>query len=277
MDEQTKTALTNVLTAMNIIDDYKKCSGAFTETCTINKTSSSQGSTIQLESNVDSTGATKIIVYSLNFQDIKKYSYIHTDVCLLTDLYTLIIGFCNVNGTIPDKIGDLTNLTTLYFFQGNLSGTIPQSISKLTKLNGLSFDKNKLSGSVDVLNNFTTLSYLVISNNNFSGKLPSNIFNNPFSKYGINLNNNNFTGFVPIEIKNVSPDVNLSNNCLKITETVASSIKNKKNINLDNNNISVEFANKYGLQINTQNDFCNGSNKKNKICYNNKTGCYYIY
>jgi hypothetical protein len=256
----SKNALTNVLKAMNIYDEYIKCDNAFNHTCNIGD------SVIELYALNDN-----IKVTSLTFQKITTHSYIHPDICLLTDLDTIIIGFCNVNGKIPDNIGNLSKLQTLYLFHGNLSGSIPKSMSNLTRLTGLSFDNNKLSGSVEVLNNLSKLTYLVISNNNFTGELPKNIFNNSFTKYTIYMNNNNFTGNIPIEIKNVSVNIILDNNCLKITKTVATAIKNNKNIGLNNNNISTKVGNEYGLRINSQRYSCN---PQYTIYFNNRTGCH---
>ncbi len=51
----------------------------------------------------------------------------------------------NLNGTIPEEIGNLKNLTSLILRDNNLTGKIPNSISNLTQLNYLHLSGNPLT------------------------------------------------------------------------------------------------------------------------------------
>ncbi|KAI8015441.1 putative LRR receptor-like serine/threonine-protein kinase [Camellia lanceoleosa] len=73
-----------------------------------------------------------------------------------------------LNGNIPDFIGNWSKLTTLRF-QGNSFGSaIPSTFSNLTLLTDLALH-------LEFLKDMTSLGTLVLRNNNISGSIPSNI------------------------------------------------------------------------------------------------------
>ncbi len=79
----------------------------------------------------------------------------------------LSLSFRNLNGTLPNEIGNLTELTKLNIFGGssnNLTGTIPASICNLTKLESITLSQNKLTGEIpSCLFSITSLKTISIS------------------------------------------------------------------------------------------------------------------
>lgn len=65
----------------------------------------------------------------------------------------------NLNGTIPEEIGNLKNLTSLILRDNNLTGKIPSSISNLTQLSSLHLSGNPLT--IDNLSCLKSLKELI--------------------------------------------------------------------------------------------------------------------
>jgi hypothetical protein len=122
---------------------------------------------------------------------------IPSEIALLTQLTTLVIGASNLGGTIPSSIGtmiqlekfslddnqltgiipfslgDLTLLTDLSLFDNSLNGTIPLSITNLTKLRKLTLEANQLTGSIpSSLGDLTLLTDLSLAKNSLNGTIP---------------------------------------------------------------------------------------------------------
>jgi hypothetical protein len=60
----------------------------------------------------------------------------------------LSFNFNQLNGTIPDSLGNLINILEIDLSSNQLSGSIPSSLGNLTHLNGLNLSGNQLSGSI---------------------------------------------------------------------------------------------------------------------------------
>jgi Leucine-rich repeat (LRR) protein len=90
----------------------------------------------------------------------------------------LEIPYDNLNGTIPESLGNLTQLSVLYLEENNLSGSIPGSLGNLTQLSELTLNENLLSGSIpESLGNLSQLNYLDLSYNQLSGPIPESLGN----------------------------------------------------------------------------------------------------
>jgi len=79
----------------------------------------------------------------------------------------------NLEGTIPESMGNLSNLTGLYMDRNALTGTIPASMGDLSNLTGLYLDSNELTGTIpESLSNMYKLFYAVIGDNDLTGYYP---------------------------------------------------------------------------------------------------------
>lgn len=82
----------------------------------------------------------------------------------------------NLQGEIPESIGELKNIKTLDLIQNSLSGLIPKSILKLTRLEVLALKGNELSGTIpEGFSHLTKLHELTLDQNNLSGSFPTDL------------------------------------------------------------------------------------------------------
>ncbi|OUM58041.1 hypothetical protein PIROE2DRAFT_16801, partial [Piromyces sp. E2] len=171
----------------------------------------------------------------------------------------------NINGPIPESIGELTELQVLSLDKNKLSGTIPESIGQLTELQELSLDMNKLSGSIpESIGELTQLKELYLTDNQLSGSIPESI-----GKLTRDLSINKLSGLIPESIGKLTQlnELVLSNNQLNgsIPESFEQ-LKNLYSLNLDDNKLSgtiPEFIRKFKW---LQYLKCKGSRKAASEC-----------
>ncbi|KAL0417322.1 UNVERIFIED_CONTAM: putative receptor-like protein kinase [Sesamum latifolium] len=129
------------------------------------------------------------------------------EISNLQNLNTLYMNFNYLNGTIPDSLGSLPNLARVVLASNQLTGKIPSSFGNMTSLLWLFLFDNRLEGGIPLsLTNWTipnlarlsTLSYLDLSINNLSGRIPDFLATLPSLLY-LNLSFNNLEGEVPSE------------------------------------------------------------------------------
>ncbi len=77
------------------------------------------------------------------------------------------LSWNNLNGTLPNEMGDLTYLKRINLQGNNLSGTIPATLSGLTGLERVFFSRNHFSGTFPDLSGNANLKYLYIAYNDF--------------------------------------------------------------------------------------------------------------
>ncbi|XP_020554537.1 probable LRR receptor-like serine/threonine-protein kinase At1g34110 isoform X2 [Sesamum indicum] len=91
----------------------------------------------------------------------------------LQKITLLDLSFNSLSGLIPPEIGSLTSLTiSLDFSSNRFIGDIPETMSGLRQLQSLDLSHNMLNGRITVLSSLTSLTYLNVSYNNFSGPIP---------------------------------------------------------------------------------------------------------
>ncbi|RVW79222.1 Receptor protein kinase CLAVATA1 [Vitis vinifera] len=155
----------------------------------------------------------------------------------------------HLTGSIPAGFGKLQNLTGLNLFWNQLSGKIPVNISLIPTLETFKVFSNQLSGvlppafglhselkrfergSAQVPRNCTSLLTIQLSNNRFSGEIPSGIWTSP-DMIWVMLAGNSFSGTLPTVL-------NASNNMLSGKIPVElTSLRNISVLLLDGNQFS---------------------------------------
>ena len=114
-------------------------------------------------------------------------------------LWILIDGN-RLTGSIPAELGQLGSLTRLELSNNQLAGSIPAELGQLSKLAGLELSNNQLTGSIpSELGQLSKLDYLYLDDNRLTGSIPSEL--GQLSKLaGLGLSNNQLTGSIPSEI-----------------------------------------------------------------------------
>jgi Leucine-rich repeat (LRR) protein len=104
---------------------------------------------------------------------------------------TINLGSNQLNGTVPQEIGQLTMILVLDLSNNKISGSIPESIGHLTNLEFLDLSRNKLTGPIPAsLTQLHFLSTFSVASNNLSGPVPTGPQFNTFSSSSYEGNSN---------------------------------------------------------------------------------------
>ncbi|KAI4357122.1 hypothetical protein L6164_001090 [Bauhinia variegata] len=132
-------------------------------------------------------------------------------------LSSLYMGGNKIYGPIPASISHLSGLKLLNLSYNSISGRIPSELGELVELQELSLAGNQISGSIpESLGSLKKLNEIDLSGNELSGQIPVS-FGNFQSLISMDLSNNKLTGTIPKEIINLptlSSSLNLSKNFL---------------------------------------------------------------
>ncbi|XP_056173355.1 receptor-like protein 6 [Syzygium oleosum] len=144
-------------------------------------------------------------------------------ICQLSSLQQLSLYNNSLFGNIPSCFGNMTNLFNLRLSTNKLQGELPRSLVKCVKLLALGLNDNEFSdifpywleapqlhylylqanrfhGSINLTAfglSFPALEVLLISDNNFTGQWPKEVFSNT-SLAVIDMSNNKFEGPIPL-------------------------------------------------------------------------------
>ncbi len=167
----------------------------------------------------------------------------------------LSLLFNNIDGSLPESLGNLKNLRILELSFNKISGELPASLGDLDKLEMLAFNGNEISGNVPVsLGNLKDLKQLHLSSNYLTGELPGSL------KYLKNLEvfnvfDNKLSGELPSELSEISSlkEVMIAENDFSNTEYF-SVILMSSSATLDFNDKGVVPAAKSVIAIETSDD-----------------------
>ena len=121
-----------------------------------------------------------------------------------TKLKKMTFGSNQIQGSIPDGIGNLISLDTLGLERNHLTGSIPNSIGKLQNLVEFVLSENKLSGSIpSSLGNITSLMQINFHQNSLQGSIPASL-GNCRNLLLLGLSQNHLSGPIPKEVLSIS-------------------------------------------------------------------------
>lgn len=137
---------------------------------------------------------------------------------LAPNISVLDLQGSNINGTIPEGIGNLKNLTRLRLSNNNLAGSIPPSFQNLSRLQTLDLSFNNFTGRISIaqFDNLRRLQFLSIGSNQIEGSIQGNIGDLTQLRY-LDFGHNKFDGDIPPEIGVLSrlEYLDLSNNSFR--------------------------------------------------------------
>ena len=116
----------------------------------------------------------------------------------------LDLGDNQLNGEIPDELGNLSSLTYLDLFRNQLTGEIPSELGSLSNLEGLHISENQLTGPIPPgLGGLSNLEGLFLDGNQLTGAIPSEL-GDLSNLVDLFLAGNQLTGTIPPELGRLS-------------------------------------------------------------------------
>jgi len=119
----------------------------------------------------------------------------------LRKIETLVLSSCNLRGKIPDEenggISKLSQLRIFDVYDNSFTGTLPSGLGGLVHLRSLIVSKNQFHGKIPsyVNDELVMLEQFWANFNDMTGEIPA--FENQPSIYQIYLNGNSFSGNIP--------------------------------------------------------------------------------
>uniref|UniRef100_A0A8R7Q7E8 non-specific serine/threonine protein kinase n=2 Tax=Triticum urartu TaxID=4572 RepID=A0A8R7Q7E8_TRIUA len=175
----------------------------------------------------------------------------------LTMLTLLDIAYSNLSGDIPVELGKLRQLAFLHLSNNQLTGPFPAFLGNLSGMSRINLHSNRLTGSVpSTLGNNIPLVYLdirdnhvhgdlsflaslcncrqlqtlAISNNPFSGTIPSYFGNLSTNLLAIEANSNHLVGRLPATLSNLTGLRLISFSDNNLTKEIPASISTLENL-----------------------------------------------
>ncbi|XP_072964131.1 uncharacterized protein [Typha angustifolia] len=112
-----------------------------------------------------------------------------------SDLKNLEVNENKLSGELPEYLCYRKTLTSLVVFKNNLTGTIPQALAECPTLDNIQLYRNSFSGEFPTsIWSANDLSTVIIHHNAFSGALPDKL---PWNVTRLDISNNRFSGRIP--------------------------------------------------------------------------------
>ena len=131
----------------------------------------------------------------------------------LTSLQSLGLMDSLIVGNLPSSLGNLSNLQTLFIEYAALTGNIPASLGNLKNLKNLVLAYTKLSGPIpNTLGKLNNLTQIFLVDNKLTGSIPPELGDLP-KLYQLYLHTNQLDGCLPSSLKKLcGKDVAIYNN-----------------------------------------------------------------
>ncbi|XP_059624900.1 receptor-like protein EIX2 [Cornus florida] len=155
----------------------------------------------------------------------------------------------HLEGGIPKSFGNLSSLQTLHLSQNNLTEQLPKFVQNLSgpvenTLEILQLSENKLSGSLPDITKFSNLRELYLDYNQLNGSFPES-FGQISTIVVLDLSENCITGSLPrLTVFLSLRELHLSNNQINgtLTEAHFSNLSNLQHLDLSFNSLVLNFS-----------------------------------
>ncbi|EEC77074.1 hypothetical protein OsI_15472 [Oryza sativa Indica Group] len=171
-----------------------------------------------------------------------------------TSLTVLALAYNNLQGSLPDSVGNLSiNLQHLILVGNNISGTVPPSIGNFPNLIRLSLSSNSFCGEIgEWIGNLKNLQGLFLRENNFIGPITPSI-GNLTQLTELFLQNNKFEGLMPPSIGHLTQLSVLDLSCNNLQGNIHlgdGNLKQLVELHLSSNKFSGEIPDALGQSQN---------------------------
>ncbi len=154
---------------------------------------------------------------------------IPADLARLSNLQSLDLQSNKLSGAIPKELASLSALTYLNFNINELSGSIPPELGQMPNLAILNLYANRLTGTIPSMSGLRAIQELYLGNNQLTGALPSDLFNQTTLQV-LDLEQNQLSGPFPADVTRLTNlrELVLSSN--QFTGNIPPSIGTLKNL-----------------------------------------------